>query len=586
MMIPCIKMMRLLPFLLAVFFFAAGLRAAASPEAPRHLRYAVTYSDRNGTPGLDVTLTFAGSGAGTSLFNLPPPTGLTPGVAYPDVSDVRATSAGTTIADTDKPQVKRLTYPPGQSVTLAYRMTVTEAGQQMELAYSPQMTSDHVSILGSQLFALPNWGANTPLTVDITWALPMGWVLTDSYSVQQPRQTFTATPETLQRNVWAAGDYRISHTLIRGKPVYLAVHGKWPTPDRQMLANLSRIMGAERAFWHDDSTPYYLIVLNTSDADTAGMSFPNSFYVAAPPAEGLGPIAERIFAHEAFHAWLPYRITLAGPPHTYDWFYEGFADYYARLFLLRGGLLSPQQYTDDCNAKIRDYVSSPFRNISGPQFRRGLKHGGSDYRVLKIVYLRGDLLAQRWNALIRLSSHGRYSLDDVMLDLLRAAGTAHRPLQAADLVGAIGRYAHRDVSGDILHYGEQGATLGPDPAALGPCAQLLPTRTTLFDMGYDLSSSSHQGKIVGAKVGSNAYRAGLRDGQTYLDIDFKNGDPAKKARITVKDQAAQRVVTYYPAGETVLIPQYKLRPGELDAACLSWFGFVPYQERRGRNRVQ
>lgn len=439
------------------------------------------------------------------------------------------------------------------------------------------MTNDYVSILGHQLFALPALSANAPLTVAVNWFLPAGWALADSYGVQQPRQTFAATPETLQGSVWAAGDYRVSHTLIRGKLVYLAVRGKWPTPDRQMLAIFSRVIGEEREFWHDDNFPYYLVVLNPSDGDgvIVGMSFVASFYEAAPPAEGLSPVTEHIFAHEAFHAWLPHRIALAGPLHTYDWFYEGFTDYYARLFLLRGGLLSSQQYTDDCNAKIRDYVSSPFRNLSGPQFRRELERGGSDYRVLKIVYLRGDFLAQRWNALIRLSSHGRYSLDDVMLDLLRSARTRHRPLQAADLVRSIRRYAHRDVSGDILHYGEQGATLAPDPAALGPCAQLLPTQTTLFDIGYDLSGSSHQGKIVGVKSASNAYRAGLRDGQIYLDVDFKNGDPAQEARVTVKDQAPQRIVTYYPAGETVLMPQFKLKPDVLGAACMSWFGLVP-----------
>jgi len=578
------KFLRLFVLLLAALSFTVGRRSAASPAAPRHLRYEITYSAHAGTPCLDVTLTLVGGTDGISLLALPP--SLTPGGAYPNVSGVRVTSPRATIADADKPQVKRLTYPPGQSVTLDYRVTVTDTGQQMEQGYSPQVAGDHLSILGHQLFALPALSANTPLTVAVDWSLPAGWALADSYGVQQLRQTFTATPETLQGSVWAAGDYRVPHTLIRGKPVYLAVRGKWPIPDEQMLATFSRIIGREREFWHDDTAPYYLVVLNSSDSDIVGMSFVNSFYEAAPPAEGLSPVTEHVFAHEAFHAWLPHRITLAGPPHTYDWFYEGFTDYYARLFLLRGGLLSPQQYTDDCNAKIRDYVSSPFRNISGPQFRRELGHRGSDYRVLRIAYLRGDLLAQHWNALIRLSSHGRYSLDDVMLDLLRLARTGHRPLEVSDLVKTIRHYARRDVSSDIPHYGGQGATINPDPAALGPCARLLPTRTTLFDMGYDLSGSSHRGKIVGVKVGSNAYRAGLRDGQTYLDVDFKNGDPAKEARITVKDQAAQRIVTYYPAGETVSIPQYKLRPGVLDAACLSWFGLIPHQERRERNQVQ
>lgn len=126
-----VKLLRLFVLFLAVLAFTVGPRLAASPAAPRHLQYGITYSAHAGTPCLDVTLTFAGGTDGTSLLALPP--GLTSSGAYPNVSGVRVASPGATIAGTDKPQIKRLTYPPGQSVTLAYRVTVTEAGQQMEL---------------------------------------------------------------------------------------------------------------------------------------------------------------------------------------------------------------------------------------------------------------------------------------------------------------------------------------------------------------------------------------------------------------------------------------------------------------------
>lgn len=559
--------------LLAALMLTFNLRLAAAPVAPSHLQYALAFSVQGTVPGIDVTLTFPGDASGTSLLALP--AGLGGGGAYPNITSLRAASPRTAITDTDKPQVKRLTYPAGQPVSIAYRVIVTDAGQQMELSYSPEIERDHFSILGYQLFALPTGDADRPLAVETAWnSLPAGWTLADSHGVRQPYQAFSATPRTLQDSVWAAGGYRLLHTLIRGKPFYVAVRGEWPTPDAQILAAFSKIVGAERKFWHDDNFAYYIVVLNPQEGDEVGMSFPTSFYEAVPSKEGLGFMTQNILAHESFHAWLPKRIMPTATIATSGWFYEGFTVYYARLFQLRAGLISPQKYADDCNEVIRAYTSSPFRNISGPRFRYEAEHGFSDSRILMVAYQRGDLLAQHWNAQIRLVSHGQHSLDDVMLDLLRLAQAEHRPLQISDLVRVMRHYLHRDVSGDIQRYTEQGQTISPDPSALGPGATLVPTPTILFDLGYSSSGSLHLGKITGVETASNAYRAGLRDGQSYLDADFKNGDPAKEAHITVKDQAGQRVISYHPAGKTVLMPQYKLKPGIPNTLSASWFGIV------------
>ena len=559
-------------FLIALIL-TQNSRSVAVPTAPSHLQYSFAYSVQGKVPGLDVTLSFPGDASGTSLLALPP--GVGGGGAYPNVTNLRAASLGTVIADTDKPQVKRLTYPAGQPVSIAYRIIVTDAGQQKEFSYSPEMERDHFSILGFQLFALPAGDADRPLAVETTWnPLPAGWTLVDSHGVRQPHQAFSATLKTLQNSVWAAGDYRLLHTSIRGKSFYVAVRGQWASTDQQILAAFSRIVGAERKFWHDDSSAYYLVVLNPQDSGFVGMSFPSSFYEAAPPGLGLGFMTENTLAHEAFHAWLPYHITLDAPPGTYSWLYEGFTVYYARLFQLRLGLISLAQYTNDCNKSIRDYISSPFRNTSGPQFRYALEHGFSDNRELQLVYQQGDLLAQHWNAQIRTASHGRYSLDNAMLDLLHLAQAKQGPLPVADFVRVMRRYTGRNVSEDILSDTERGATIPPDPAALGTCAHLLPTQVTLFDAGYDLRKSGQQNRITGVEPAGNASRAGLRDGQSYLDSEFESGNPDKEARITVKDQASQRVISYYPAGKTVVMPQYKLRPGAPNTLITSWFGIV------------
>lgn len=553
------KNRRLLLMLLAVLLPSANSCSAASPPASHHIHYTVAFAAQDKMPCLDMMLTFMGDSSGSTRLALP--SGVGPSsVAYPNIVNVQAVSPGTSLVGTNQPSVKQVTYLPGQAVSVRYCVLVTHAGQQFEQSYSLDLQPGHFCALGMQIFAIPAWGKSAPLTVDIAWnTLPQGWTIADSYGVRQTRQTFQATPDTLPRSVWAAGDYRVLRTLIHGKPFYLAVRGKWPAPDQQMLATFSRILSAERGFWHDNGASYYLVVLNAQEDVMAGMALTNSFYETAPPGDGLSFIVKRIFAHEAFHAWLPYQMEVVGRPHAYDWFNEGFTDYYATRLLLRSGLITPAESVDDCNRIIRDYYSSPFRNISEAQYRHGVASGFSDYRGYQIVYERGYLLAQHWNTLIRTASHGQHTLDDAMHALLALTQKQGRFLPPSALVSVIRHYARQDVSGDIMRYCEQGATLAPDPAAFAPYALLTPTRITLFDLGYNINGSIRGGKITGVEPGSNAYRAGLRDGQTYVDADFAYKNPAKPAHITIKDQAFQRVVTYYPAGQAVLIPQYKIK---------------------------
>ncbi len=224
---------------LAALVLTGNSRSVAVPVAVSHLQYSLAFSVQGAVPGIDVTLTFLGGASGTSLLALPP--GLGGGGAYPNITSLRVASPGTAITDTDKPQVKRLTYPAGRAVSVAYRVVVTDAGQQREFSYSPEIERDHFSILGFQLFALPAEDTDCPLAVETAWnSLPAGWTLANSHGVRQPHQAFSATLKTLQNSVWAAGDYRLLHTLIRGKSFYVAVRGEWPTPDAQIFSDFQQ----------------------------------------------------------------------------------------------------------------------------------------------------------------------------------------------------------------------------------------------------------------------------------------------------------------------------------------------------------
>lgn len=61
-------------------------------------------------------------------------------------------------------------------------------------------------------------------------------------------------------------------------------------------------------------------------------------------------------------------------------------------------------------------------------------------------------------------------------------------------------------------------------------------RLRRFDLGFDERESERTGIIQGVKPGSNAWKAGVRDGQRWKPTDIAVGDPEHKAGMLVDGQ--------------------------------------------------
>jgi predicted metalloprotease with PDZ domain len=94
-----------------------------------------------------------------------------------------------------------------------------------------------------------------------------------------------------------------------------------------------------------------------------------------------------------------------------------------------------------------------------------------------------------------------------------------------------------------------------------------------FELGFDRSSITSDAKqVVGVKPDSEAYKAGLRDGQKLLGWSIYNGDPMKQVRLTIKTDNGKQVLTYYAQGPKTPIQQFILDTGENSLkpeACLA-----------------
>lgn len=425
-------------------------------------------------PAVEVELSFGGNDSGTETLVLPSSWGGQDKL-YRCIADLDSLSPEISIKASDVPDRRLVTFPPGARVRLRYTVIQDWDSNFFEHIFRPAISARAFTLIGTSFLVLPDWDEETPRLIAMDWQTPQGWMQADSFGVGKGKpRLFSATLSQLQTAIYVGGDYRFHTFTVRGRPVTVALRGKWRFTDTQFCGLAQRIISAERGFWHDDAFPYFLVTLTPTEETGKGYQgtgLTNSFAAYANKEVELMAIPglKHLLAHELFHTWNPLKLSREGqfpdPQERHSWFGEGFTEYYAHQILLRSGLVSRGEYLNHLNERIRAYYLSPVRNAPNDQIEK--EFFASD-AVGKLPYQRGELLALRWNALIRGATGGRHSLDDVMFDLRRNASRSAllRPEQA--VAALIRQYTKRDVSAEIARYVIAGETIPLSADALGP----------------------------------------------------------------------------------------------------------------------
>jgi predicted metalloprotease with PDZ domain len=305
------------------------------------------------------------------------------------------------------------------------------------------------------------------------------------------------------------------------------------------------------------------------------------------PQHSIAPAILDQIAHEEFHSWNPYRIGhMPDPQEPVTWFSEGFTRYYETLMLFDAGLLPFPDYVAGFNAKLRSYELSEGRDVPLAEFVR--RHVADKSALAGLEYQRGAVIAAWLDATIRHDSDGQFSLNDLMFYLARQDSDYQHKHDRSLIVSnkrifkAASKYIRRASARRLRQYVERGGRIQVPEDALGTCAQSHTETIGRFDLGFDRSSiSSESRKVVGVRPDSEAYKAGLRDGQQLLGWSITNNEPAKQVKLAIKTETGRREITYYPQGEKRPVQQfildqdkYSLKP----EACLLMFSRAAVQK--------
>jgi predicted metalloprotease with PDZ domain len=551
---------------------AAASSSAPPVESPRErarLAYVIRFVP--GGPSLAIDLTFRGDDSGTTAIDLP-----SHWAGEKDYfTGVRGlTAEGARIVDTGDPSRKQVVHAKGATVHLRYEIIPTGVdghSEGQDQPYRPLLTATFFHFIGHGVFITPADHDDLTRPIDIRWeGVARDQPIANSFATlptcaTQCAQSFDANAPDLRQAIYVGGDFRTRKVDIEGRPVWVAMRGEWKFTDEDFATLVEKVMRSQRGFWNDFDVPYFLVTLiKLGDAccSYGGTGLTHSFATFVATDRAIDPFMHHLLSHELFHTWNGGRIQPKSPEELVYWFSEGFTNYFARRLNVRAGIIDADEAITDYNEVLFDYWKSKVREAPN---ERVMKDFWSDSEVNHLPYQRGDVLAHEWDARMRAQGQG-HSLDDVMRDLMRAS-TRDGTLASAESIDLLVRaYLPSGISDDVHKYIDQGTLLEPSDGALGPCMKLVQTKKTLMVRGFDRQKSVASGVVTGTVAGSNAERAGLKDGQIILESVFTM-DPAQKTRLRVRDAGSDpksdgRWIEYFPAGDTLTVPQY-----ERDAAA-------------------
>jgi predicted metalloprotease with PDZ domain len=464
-------------FLLAI---AALLTIAAGP-APELVRYRLTPAlTGEQLAALQVEIRLEGDADGETVLDLPGK-GADGTERWRLVSDL-AVEGAQARPDGDTRLV--LDHAPGTPLVVRYRV---------RSAYGPQPPDENSPFKGPMLrpewFMTPGFIFATPQGRESGPAafaggpLPEGWKAASNLDHGAAGQAMTV--QNVFDGVLIGGR---GLTLIRrpipGASLRVAVlPADWRVPPAEIANTLARVIVAQRRFWGDLKTPFFVAVTPMAPAgvrgSVGGFGRWQGFALFAS-TNSMRQVFEGNIGHEHTHAWIPQRVGV--PPNGRAqigqfWFSEGFTDFFGDRTLLRTGVWSTGAYVASVNRALHRYANPATRNATNAEI---LQRAFSDTAYTLAPYDRGRLLAMLWDRQLMRATRGRKNLDDVLVAMRErylAAPPDSRPGTVENLVAT-----YREVSGgidltsDVERYVVRGETIVLPHLLYAPCRFVTVTR--------------------------------------------------------------------------------------------------------------
>jgi len=251
-----------------------------------------------------------------------------------------------------------------------------------------------------------------------------------------------------------------------------------------------------------------------------------------------------IVAHETFHAWNVKRLRPAElVPYDYGraqptpllWVSEGITDYYADLALVRGGIITADDFFRTTAGKIRSEETSPPVALEDASVSTWIEpRDGTAF----IYYDKGSAAGLLLDILIRDASNNRSSLDDVLRELYQTTYRKGVGFTTDDWWHVVSRAAGGKSFADFADRYIDGRDRFPWQAVLPLAGLQLATDSTREPwIGVSLDQDGAGVRITATVPGSMADAAGVRPGDYLIRVgEIDVGTPISEFRARYANQ--------------------------------------------------
>jgi predicted metalloprotease with PDZ domain len=268
--------------------------------------------------------------------------------------------------------------------------------------------------------------------------------------------------DELMENSLVAGHYAEQQFQHGPFTITLALLGNLARDQAMVGAALDGISRhVNRVFPQTPPSRYLVTLFDAHQDDGEAFTSSAAFTTATRPTRARIMLWGNTLAHELYHIWIGGTIR-GNEGAVFEWFDEGFTDYYASLALVQSGLIQPAVFERKMEKVLARYA---YFTVA-PAFPRQTMFEASRHRGMNRfgVYDGGWAAAFCLDGLIQESSRGARALDDLMRALHEQFALADRAFTREDFIRVLSEVAGADLSGFFHQH-----IAGTEPLPLEAC---------------------------------------------------------------------------------------------------------------------
>lgn len=412
-------------------------------------------------------------------------------------------------------------------------------------------------------------GWNEAWNVNLEWDLsesPDGthgaWSLGDEQTV-----TVSGTLDKLITNsIFAVGylqrypDWSVALPSSPSESNVYATYWLEPSPyNVTQLAQQTKEIYGRIATYFTSADPFRVFFRRIEETDGgSGATFSFLLEYSAHSAEYVSAIGMAdLLAHEAVHEFALLDPLGSNPEFQDDegvWYVEGGASWVGDLVGLNGAdKVSRMGMVESLNNNAQAYYTSPVWTLE-MDYGEVLRRYWDDYNIVRVSYYRGFMFFALLDGLVCRATDRKKSMDDVIVELykLRRDGKPCTLHEVKDRVAElIGRKA-LDEAYTAFFRGE--LIVPPEESLERHGLKLVRQPWHRFELGID-TVSLRQLKVIGLVKGTNADKAGVRDGDVIVKgrmVWSVQDDLHGKMRLTVLRDGHELDFEWWPRTDEVV----------------------------------